>query len=145
MSDVESNILSSDAVAAGAASVSAGSPSDLAIGDDDDVRHKPTVEPYVPWTMPEEDALELPQSPTVYTSRDGERNPVAKHRGELKNIIKAERQKQADEAKARLDIHGHFAAFCESARALKQAESAFKAAQLAYAEAVKRLSEEAVK
>lgn len=36
-------------------------------------------------------------------------------------------------------------AFQEACRALKQAESAFKAAQLAYAEAVKRLSEEAVK
>ena len=35
--------------------------------------------------------------------------------------------------------------FRDAARALKQAESAFKAAQLAYAEAVKRLSEEAVK
>ena len=35
--------------------------------------------------------------------------------------------------------------FIAKSIALKQAESAFKAAQLAYAEAVKRLSEEAVK
>ena len=35
--------------------------------------------------------------------------------------------------------------FVAKSIALKQAESAFKAAQLAYAEAVKRLSEEAVK
>ena len=38
-----------------------------------------------------------------------------------------------------------WSAFQAACRALKQAETAFKAAQIAYAEAVKKLSEEAVK
>lgn len=147
MSDEQ--LLSAEALATGHTDVPVGAPSDLAvdapIGDDDDVRRKPTIESCDQWTMPDEDALELPPLPTARTSRDGERNPVAKHRAGLGKLIQAERQKQADEAKARLDIHGYFAEFCTAARALKQAETAFKAAQIAYAEAVKKLSEEAVR
>lgn len=36
-------------------------------------------------------------------------------------------------------------AFCDAARSLKAAEDAYRAAQQTYAEAVKRLSEEAVR
>lgn len=36
-------------------------------------------------------------------------------------------------------------AFCDAARALKAAEDAYRAAQQQYAEAVKRMSEEAVR